>query len=404
MAVRTDRFFRLLADHHDVLEHLQNEKGVEGNRVREILHDFQDSNEDRSVEYRFKQLTEARIIKPITENHDNVYEVAAPVREILQYINEDYDLLGIESIESYFKTLDRNRRKLREQLESRDDSTLEARLEKIDRALINVRREVEQNRKAIESRVDEFNQAEGDNRSLKKQFQLIESLWEEYVQPLGKLVDPEGKPREILSKVSDLLQRGQQEYSHDETLENTFRITFQRLQNFLDLFRRSFDAVRREIKPLRRKYRHSDKYLEGASYFLESLRCEEKPAVPPDSWFKFPLARNEGLSDDDKIRNYLMKLFRYEPADTVELISPSEEDRSSYHSPFEIGRDLENRGDVGDVMEHLIERDEPLSVEVILQAYGYCFRNIDTYHQRLEPEEYNAGTKRIRLYPIQVGD
>ncbi len=400
LSVRTDLFFELLSDHHGVLEEIQREKQAGENRVRTLIEEYREESDDRSVEYIFHRLREARILQPLTEQHDSVFEVAPSVRDVLRFVNQDYSILGIESIESYFEIMDRNRKNLGQAIRRMESGEAKMRLGNIDEALRNVHREVVQNRQSIERRVDELNQSGGDGRSLKKRFQIIETLWQEYVKPLGKLVDPEERPREILSRVGKLLQEGRETFSQISDLSSSFRYSFQRLQYFLDVFQRSFDAVRTEIQPLRKKYRHNDRFLQGASHFLEAERRERDPGIDADQWFQFPLSRSQGISDDREIQKHFRKLFRYEPSHSVRLNPPGEEETTTYVSPFEIARELEEDPDVNDVMKAIINRERSLSLKVILQAYGYCYRSWEEFNQKSQKQIYQHEETELRLYPI----
>lgn len=405
MIVPPKEFFQFCAKHVALLRELeQRSNGTELSEaeISAIVKGHAEADEQPSfVTKRLKQL---RILVS-TDQSEQYFLMAEPVRGILRYLLEEAKPASAETVQSYINELQKLAEKLRTALNRDDPMHAELALADITQALRRLHDDVSATHVSVLGEVARF---KTDKRpaSVREKYQRIVWWMQQYVAPMLDIIRVDGSMQATFVEVEETLETASTNplvisMNAAEANLRLLRITRRHALNV-------FDQSGKEISPLYQLLARSSNLAIGSAWALDQLRV-----VSLEQWMQQAVVgvfalRQQGAFSDKAISRAIERIINNPPAPppTVNLERGKKEPVALQHRrwlnalPDQIAKDLP----VSDLLGWLTMRHPEADTAQILAGFSTLF-----YHKHFRARftagpigNYRTSRHLIHAHPVTL--
>ena len=319
MKIPPEEFFRFCARHVPLLRGLADRAEEISEAAMLSLLRLHGANLDEQPDYAWRRFKELGILLP-SEPGSDVYSLAEPVRQLLNYLFDTANPATPEMIRGYVDALYGSGRKLARAIEGDDAIVAELSRQEMISTLQRLQGSVAETQASIFGEVAEF-KIEQRRVSVREKFRRIVFWMDRYVEPLSAIVDVNGPLEATFAETGRLLRLAGERALFRElgAAERTLRV-LRRVERFA---LRTFHQCRREIHPLYESLRRASFIAEGAALALARLRRDGVRGWPESYGFGVVTLRFQYVPSDMAIARTLRRLVETPPVKPPRLRLPS---------------------------------------------------------------------------------
>lgn len=371
MAANPQGFFRFAARYYPLLLDLfYRREGFTEADLRSLIATLSTESDPSPVNI-IDQLLSFGIIEPIPDATAS-FELTAPVQNLLSYLLREHRLTSAKEIQAHLTDLG----ELREELDtaSRQNNGHQAlrALNDISQLIERIRDGSHRNREAIINEVIKL-KSNRERRSTKERFEIINRLWNRYLEPLRDLIDVKKAMDAGLDDLERSLVTNGQTFAIDGALAREFSRCRARLLRLRRGMTEDFAESVREVEPLYRSLKRESELVRGASLALEKLDRSGMVSLQLLELMALPVWRVEGLFSDTSLESYLSEIKGYEPGQPQPLIETGTTTPPECILPSALYARLESALPVDDLLAWLLEEYPDAGVGELVRAYGRVF-------------------------------
>lgn len=347
------------------------------------------------------QLLSYGIIEPIPDATAS-FELTAPVHNLLAYLLREHRLTSATEIQSHLTDLG----ELREELDSASRQNLGNQalraLNDISQTTERIRQGSHSNREAIIGEVIKL-KSNRERRSTKERFEIINRLWNRYLEPLRDLIDVKKAMDASLDDLERSLMTNGKTFAIDGALTREFSRCRARLLRLRREMSEDFSESVREVEPLYRSLIREGELVRGASLALEKLDRSGLGSLQLQELTALPVWRVEGLFSDTSLESYLSGIKGYEPGQPQPLIETKATAPPECILPSALYARLASTLPVDDLLAWLLEEYPEAGVGELVRAYGRVFlRPSSTMRFASEERRYVLPDATLVARPLRL--
>jgi len=371
MAANPQSFFRFAARYYPLLLDLyyRREGFTEGD-LRNLLEGLYTAGDPGPATV-IDQLLSFSIIEPIPDATAS-FELTAPVQNLLSFLLREHRLTSTKVLQVYLTDLG----ELRDVLDGASGQHLghqAARaLNDISQLIERIRQDSHSNREAIIGEVIKL-KSNRERRTTRERFEIINHLWNRYLEPLRDLIDVRKAMDASLDDLDRSLTANGRIFALDGALAREFSRCRARLLRLRREMTEDFYESIREVEPLYVSLKRESELVRGASLALERLDRSGLASLDLREMMAIPVWRIEGIFSDTSLESFLHGIKGYKPGIPPPLVDTGETARPEFILPSELYARLASALPVDDLLAWLLESYPEAGAGELIRAYGRVF-------------------------------
>ncbi len=389
MATNPQSFFRFAGRYYPLLLDLfYRTEGFAEADLRDLI-ESQRAEGDPLTSTIIEQLISFGIIEPIPDA-TATFELTAPVRGLLSYLLREHRLTSAKVIQGYLSDLEELRQELDAAARENLGNQAARSLADIAQLIERIRQDSHANREAIIAEVLKL-KSNREQRSTRERFEIINRLWNRYLEPLRDLIDVKKAMDASLDDLERGLYKSGQVFALDGALAREFSRSRARLLRLRRDVAEDFREALHEVEPLYVSLRQESALVRGASLALERLDRLGMANLQMDDWLALPTWRVEGLFSDTSLEAFYHGIHDYEPLPPNPLPKADETTARDFILPSELLDRLSCSLPVDDLLAWLLEQYPEAGMGELVRAYGRIYLD----HEG--PMQFSEQDKRYAL-------
>lgn len=347
-------------------------------------------------------------------SNQTLYTLGDLIEQIVEHLLNEQQLGLSESILIHMDQFDKLSSDLLKAVENRDSDALFRCIKKINNQTQTIKRQTLHNYKAIQNIV-----AESKKRDtaipLKQRYADILDAWDQYITPMGEMIDPWGtfdpntdKVVTRLEKAVDTLEKVGALITERENIHIAKQMIIDMRVNLID----SFKMSRELLQPLYEIARLNSRVTRGTSIVLDFLRknkFKDIETMATLNWFS--KERSPLLSHDTGLLKYYAgyKNIKENPAPPIFVLS--EEDKGKTFSKLKppldrhsIIKEIRSDLPIDDAMQWAIEQHPDFSTGKILDIILLMMTEKTFHVRKTHMQNYQTQTHLINGFSLKVED
>lgn len=392
------QFFRFAAAYYPLLEEIL---GLDSVREADLVHlierhraEANPSANPPGLEHIRDQLLELHFLDRLPD--DSGYEMPLIVADFLRYVRQEHSLTSVTQIQSYVEDINRLREHLDRSIREENTRDVLFNLGETERKTEQIREDVAGNKQAIVNAVTQH-RANRQRRPLRERMEEVLRLWDRYLIPMRELIDTSRIMEHELDSLARVLLDGEQAFGMHPTACTQFRMSRHRLARMRASISSDFAEAMGELQPLHREYQRESRFARGASLMLARLNTEGIRGLGLAERLALPIFRREGQFNNVSLEAYIYEAAHVDPEAPVTIGLSAGGPERPWVSTAQIRQELENAGDVDDVMAWLRERLDGMPARHALCCFGDVLRNLPSEAHR-EARRYDLGDVAVTLH------
>lgn len=401
MAANPQSFFRFADRHYALLIDLfYRSTGLTEADLRDVIESARTEGDPGSATV-INQLVSLGIIEPVPDA-TATFELTAPIRALLSYLLREHRLTSAKVIQGYLTDLEDLRSELDSAASGKLNNQAARSLADISQLIERIRQDSHANREAIIMEVLKL-KSNRDRRSIRERFEIINRLWERYLEPLRDLIDVKKAMDAGLDDIERSLLTGGRIFHLDGALAREFSRCRARLLRLRREVAEDFHESIREVEPLYVSLKRESELVRGASLALERIDRGGLAGVDFDAMLAIPIWRIEGIFSDTSLETFFHGVHGYEPAAPEPLPQAEETPLTEFILPTELFVRLESSLPVADLLSWLLEQYPKATTGELVRAYGRIYLG-DVGKMRFAAEErrYNLDEVSLVARPLRI--
>jgi hypothetical protein len=358
---------------------------------------------DEQPETTVRKIIELRVVVN-TEPGADTFELAEPLRRLLDYIFDEAMPTTPEVIQGYVASLSTVSRRLERALADDDAVSAALALQEVNDTLRRIHRDTEETRARILNEVALFKTARR-QFTVRDKFQRIVHWMQRYVEPMGDIIRVDGEMEAAFGETARVLR-----LAHESALTPEAVAARQlHLLRVVEKFAlRVFQQCRRELQPLYDSLRRASLIAEGAALALARL---QKDGV--DGWVRacapgFALVRFHHAPTDAALALAFARISEGPPPAPPIVrrpVSGLEPEGKRRHAWLEsVLAAAENETPLTDILDWLTSRHPDRSTTEVLAGFTRLF-----FHSRFRanfhdapPRLYRTADGELHAHPVAL--
>jgi hypothetical protein len=358
-----------------------------------------------------KNLLSYDVISRIFSNQ-TLYTLGDLTEQIVEHLLNEQQLGLSESIIVHMEQFDKLSVNLLKAVKNRDSDLLFRVIKKINRQTQTIKRQTLHNYKAIQNIV-----AESKKRDitipLKQRYADIIDAWDQYISPMGEMIDPWGAFDPNTDKVINRLEKAVDTLEKLGALRSereNIHVAKQMLIDMRVLIINNFKISRELLQPLYEIARLNSKVTRGTSIVLEYVRknkFKDIESMATINWFSKKLSPL--LSHDIGLLKYYAgyKNIKNNPAPPILILSEQDKEKTSKElkpplDRYAVLKEIRSDLPIGDAMQWAIKKYPDFStgkiLDIILLMMTEKTLNVQKHHM----QHYQTKTHLINGSSLKV--
>lgn len=401
MAANPQSFFRFAARYYPLLLDLfYRREGFTEADLRNLIESL-GTEGDPGPATVIDQLLSLNIIEPIPDATAS-FELTAPVQNLLSFLLREHRLTSAKVLQVYLTDLG----ELRDELDNAARQNLghqAARsLNDISQLVERIRQDSHGNREAIIGEVIKL-KSNRERRNTKARFEIINHLWNRYLEPLRDLIDVKKAMDASLDDLERSLITNGRTFILDGALAREFSRCRARLLRLRREMTEDFYESVREVQPLYTSLQRESELVRGASLALEKLDRSGIASLHLTEMIAIPVWQIKGTFSDSSLESFLHGIKGYQPGIPQPLVESGEVSRPEFILPSELYARLASDLPVDDLLAWLLAHYPDAGVGELVRAYGRVFlHEPGTMHFAGEERRYSLPEVTLIARPMRL--
>ncbi|OKY76481.1 MAG: hypothetical protein BM485_04420 [Desulfobulbaceae bacterium DB1] len=371
MATNPQSFFRFADRHYSLLIDLfYRGTGLTEADLRDLI-EASRSEGDPGSATTINQLASFGIIEPIPDA-TATFELTAPIRALLSFLLREHRLTSAKVIQGYLSDLEDLRSELDGAALQKLNNQAARALADISLVVERIRQDSHANREAIIAEVLKLKSNRG-QRSIRERFEIINRLWNRYLEPLRDLIDVKKAMDASLDDIERSFIMNGKTFILDGALSREFSRCRARLLRLRREVAEDFYESMREVEPLYVSLKRDSELVRGASLALERIDRAGLASLQLDALIAIPTWRIEGTFSDTSLEAFFHGVHGYEPTAPEPLPGADETPLHEFIMPSELFYRLESSLPIPDLFTWLLEQYPEATVGELVRAYGRIY-------------------------------
>lgn len=405
--IQPSAFFNFAANNCDILLELYRhcgEQSIQESQALQIIRRFT-TPESPSSTYLLEQMCKLGFLE-YSPGADMLYEMPHTIGKLIGYLLHEYRLTSVEVIQSYLHVLDRSCNELEYAAEQNNGDSVARILSETDDNIERMRSDSHNNRQRIIAECIKAKENR-DKLSIRERFELINHLYEKYLEPMRDMIDVSKEMDSQLERMKRVFNSGSEVFMMERHVRQLFERSSARLLRLKRDIDSDFRESYRELMPLYERYRKDSMIASGAASALKEISNYGLRKLQLATRVGLCQFRTQGLIPDGELEAYMYNISDYQPQCVTINPDQAADDQPAFISLNTLKQFLKNVTKIDDVLEWVLNNFPDESLSQCLRIYGMF------YTQHLgEPtfasirREYPCDGAVLRAYPMsfKVGE
>lgn len=400
MSANPQSFFRFANQYYSLLLDLfYRREGFSEGDLRNIIETTCGEKDVDSTKL-ISQLQSLSIIEPIPDATAS-FELTAPVVNLMSFLLREHRLTSTKVLQVYLTDLGELREELNGATRQNLGNQAARALNDISQLIERLRQDSHSNREGIIREVIKL-KSNKEHRSVRERFEVINHLWNRYLEPLRDLIDVKMAMDAGLDDLERSLSAGTKTFILDGALAREFSRCQARLLRLRREMTEDFSESMREVEPLYVSLKRDSELVRGASLALERMDRFGLASLQLPELMAIPVWRIEGLFSDTSLEAFLHGVKGYQPGVSEPLTDPNEAVEGDFILQTELLERVEAALPIDDVLYWLLENYPEAELGEVIRAYGRLFLNDDKARRFGEKEKsYPVGDTTLLARPMR---
>lgn len=345
-------------------------------------------------------------------SNQTLYNLGDLIEQIVEHLLNEQQLGLSESIMIHMDQFEKLSSNILKAVENRDSDSLFRGIKKINKQTQAVKRQTRHNYKAIQNIVAESKKKDT-FVPLKQRYADILDAWDQYITPMGEMIDPWGtfdpntdKVVNRLEKSVDILEKVGALITERENIHIAKQMIIDMRVNIIE----SFKMSRELLQPLYEIARLNSKVTRGTSIVLDFLRknkFKEIESFATLNWFS--KERSPLLSHDIGLLKYYAgyKNIKENPAPPISILSEEEKEKTfSRKKPpldrYSMIKEIRSDLPIEDAMQWAIQKHPDFSTGKILDIILLMMTEKSFNIKKCQMQQYQTLTHLINGFSLKV--
>jgi hypothetical protein len=300
---------------------------------------------------------------------DMLYEIPHAIGKLLGYLLHEYRLTSVEVVQGYLSALDRFCGELEHVCRQNNGEATARILYEADENIDRMRSDSHNNRQRI---IAECVKAKinREKLSIRQRFELINHLYEKYLEPMRDMVDVNKEMDSQLERLHRVFLAGVHFFNLDRHIRQLFERSSARLLRLKIDIDNDFRESYRELMPLYERYRKESLIARGASQALSEIRNYGLRQLPLPSMLGICQFRTKGLIADNELEAYVYRISNYQPCKVCINPDRTTEKPPSFLRLNDLKQKLAGIVQIDDVLEWILHNFSAETPTQHLRIYG----------------------------------
>jgi len=405
--IQPHAFFNFAARYCDMLLELHRhcgEKSIQESQLLQVIRRFSTPDSPASS-YLLEQLCKLGFLE-YSPGADMLYEMPHTISKLLGYLLNEYRLTSAEVIQGYLQALDRFCNELEHATQQNNGDSTARILNETDENVERMRSDSHNNRQRIIAECVKA-KVNRDKLSIRQRFELINHLYEKYLEPMRDMIDVSKEMDSQLERMQRVFDSGIEAFIMGRHVRQLFERSSARLLRLKRDIDGDFRESYRELMPLYERYRKESMIASGAANALKEISNHGLHKMRLASKVGLCQFRTQWLIPDGELEAYMYDISDYQPQSVKIDPNRASNGHPAFISVMTLEQLLKGIAKIDDVLEWVLNKFPDENLAQHLRIYGMFYTQLSgEFSFATSTRDYSSDGAMLRAHPMsfKVGE